>query len=211
MLAPTGISIAYQDTNIVAINKPSGLLSVPGLSEPDNLFDRVKTQFPNARVIHRLDMHTSGLVLFALHYEAQKAFSQLFEKRKINKTYVAIVNGLVTQTAGEVHSPIMCDWPNRPKQIIDWRNGKPASTAYSVLSRNPQHDSTRIKLEPHTGRTHQLRVHMKQIGHPILGDAFYHLENSDKKMSRLALHAEKLEFIHPLTQEPLSLFNEADF
>lgn len=178
---------------------------------PDNLYDRVKQLFPNARVIHRLDMHTSGLVLFALHHAAQKAFGQLFEKRQIQKDYVAIVDGIVAQKCGEIHSPIICDWPNRPKQKIDWIHGKLASTTYHVLSRDHQQQRTRIKLAPRTGRTHQLRVHMLQIGHPILGDEFYRKNNSDQKKERLTLHAEKLEFTHPFSKRFMSLHKKADF
>eukprot|EP01024_Parvocaulis_polyphysoides_P004840 TRINITY_DN11204_c0_g1_i1.p1 TRINITY_DN11204_c0_g1~~TRINITY_DN11204_c0_g1_i1.p1 ORF type:complete len:148 (+),score=8.10 TRINITY_DN11204_c0_g1_i1:28-444(+) len=125
------IQLVHENGNYIVVNKPSGLLCVPGLKEPDNLFDRVKQKFPAARTVHRLDMSTSGLVLFALSYEAQKALSHLFEKRKIKKKYRAKVAGLVEPQYGEIHSPIICDWPKRPRQKIDWLNGKLGSTFFS--------------------------------------------------------------------------------
>ncbi len=170
------IEIVYQDNDFVVANKPSGLLCVPGLSEPDNLFDRVKCQYANARVVHRLDMPTSGLVIFALHHEAQKQMGKLFELRQVRKTYSAKVYGELQALCGEIESPLICDWPNRPKQKIDWLSGKPASTFFEKQEYLSEENVTRIKLYPHSGRTHQLRVHMLQIGHPILGDQFYACE-----------------------------------
>ncbi len=205
------LNIIYQDDDIIAVDKPSGLLCVPGLREPDNLHDRVKAVFANARVIHRLDMYTSGIVLFALHHEAQKRMGKLFEHRLINKRYVAIIDGLLTQQQGEVHSRLICDWPNRPKQKIDWLNGKHASTYYSVISRDLEKSRTRIQLKPITGRTHQLRVHMLQLGHPILGDKLYTQNNSENKYERLTLHAEFLSFTHPFLNTPTIIQSKAGF
>ena len=203
------IHIIHEDDDLVVVNKPSGLLCVPGLSDPNNLFDQVKDYNPNARTVHRLDMGTSGLVIFAKHYEAQKRTSKLFEKREVKKDYIARVNGLVRESFGEIQSPMICDWPNRPKQMIHWLNGKQAFTVYRVLQRFS--DSTLVKLFPHTGRTHQLRLHMLQIGHPILGDAFYHLAGSENLAERLLLHARKLSFSHPFTKQSIKLEAPADF
>ncbi|VUD56568.1 Ribosomal large subunit pseudouridine synthase A [Thalassocella blandensis] len=205
------IDTVYKDDDIIIVNKPSGLLCVPGLSEPDNLFDRVKSLHPNARVVHRLDMPTSGLIIFALHYEAQKALGKAFETRKINKTYSAFLHGELAASCGEIHSPIICDWPQRPKQKIDWLNGKPAITFFQRIHVDRSKNYTAVQLTPHTGRTHQLRVHMMQIGHPILGDNFYADDIARDASPRLCLHAEKLVFSHPMTQEPLSISTPAGF
>ncbi len=205
------LNIIFQDDDLIAVDKPSGLLCVPGLKEPDNLHDRVKAVFANARVVHRLDMSTSGIVLFALHHEAQKRIGKLFEQRLIKKHYAAIVDGLVTQQHGEVHSRLICDWPNRPKQKVDWQNGKYASTYYSVISRNQEKNRTRVQLKPITGRTHQLRVHMQQLGHPILGDKLYNQNSSENKYERLTLHAELLSFDHPFNCAPIIIQSKAGF
>eukprot|EP01025_Chloroclados_australasicus_P020625 TRINITY_DN21752_c0_g1_i1.p1 TRINITY_DN21752_c0_g1~~TRINITY_DN21752_c0_g1_i1.p1 ORF type:complete len:199 (+),score=0.99 TRINITY_DN21752_c0_g1_i1:1-597(+) len=181
------IQLVHENGNYIVVNKPSGLLCVPGLKEPDNLFDRVKQKFPAARTVHRLGMSTSGLVLFALSYEAQKALSHLFEKRKIKKKYRAKVAGLVEPQYGEIHSPIICDWPKRPRQKIDWLNGKLGSTFFRVIERVPTENATHLWLIPHTGRTHQLRIHMWQIGHPILGDELYCRYGSEHGATRLTL------------------------
>lgn len=205
------LTLLYCDKDFIAVEKPPGLLCVPGLKEPDNLFHRVQKDFPVARVVHRLDMSTSGIVLFALHHEAQKGLGLLFEKRLMEKKYVAIIDGLVAQQSGEIHSSIICDWPNRPRQKIDWINGKRASTQYEVLSRDKTQLSTRVQLRPFTGRTHQLRVHMLQLGHPILGDELYPLNGSNNKRERLTLHAEELCFRHPINDKPIKIRSEAQF
>lgn len=209
--ASPSFSSVYSDDDIIVVNKPSGLLCVPGLSEPDNLFDRVKLQHPNSRVVHRLDMHTSGLVIFALHYEAQKALGRQFEKRLIRKTYVARVFGHLVESAGEIQSPIICDWPNRPRQKIDWLQGKPAHTFYKRERYHTQTNTTDVQLFPHTGRTHQLRVHMMQIGHPILGDNFYAHEQAQQLSPRLCLHAQSLTFTHPIKDQTMQLEVDAEF
>lgn len=203
------IHIIYEDDDLIIVNKPSGLLCVPGLSDPENLFDQVKQYNPNARTVHRLDMGTSGLVIFAKHYEAQKQASKMFETRKVRKEYIALVKGNMTESFGEIQSPMLCDWPNRPKQKIHWLEGKHAFTKYQRLIKFP--NSTLVKLFPHTGRTHQLRLHMLQIGHPILGDAFYHLDGSNDEASRLLLHARTLIFQQPITCRPLKIEVHADF
>ncbi len=203
------VDIVFEDKNIIVINKPSGLLCVPGLSSPDNLFDQVKQYNPNARTVHRLDMGTSGLVIFALNYEAQKNMSHIFEKRQIQKTYYAKVYQQLTNKFGEIQSPLICDWANRPKQKIDWINGKHAHTFFERIS--VEKNSSIVKLFPFTGRTHQLRVHMLQIGHPILGDQFYNIDGSNLLANRLLLHATQLNFRHPMTNHLISIKRNADF
>lgn len=204
-------STVFEDSDIVVVHKPPGLLSVPGLSEPRNLFDDVKADFPTARTVHRLDMATSGLIIFALNHETQKSLGQQFEKRSIKKRYSAIVAGIIKEQSGEIHSPLICDWEQRPKQKIDWISGKPASTLYQVVSRDYDKDQSRLLLFPHTGRTHQLRLHMLQLNHPILGDNLYHQENSNARAERLLLHAEYLAFRHPRTLELTQLNCDAAF
>lgn len=196
-LAPAQFELLHCDEDIVVVNKPTDLLSVPGLASPHNLFGRVKAQFPTALVVHRLDMATSGLMIFALNKPAQSQLGKQFEHRTIKKMYVAVVHGLVEQQSGEISSPLICDWENRPKQKVDWLNGKPALTQYSVVDRNTAMQATRVHLFPHTGRSHQLRVHMQQIGHPIIGDYFYAPQDADSCNSRLLLHAQTLTLSHP--------------
>jgi tRNA pseudouridine32 synthase/23S rRNA pseudouridine746 synthase len=195
----------YRDQDLVIVSKPSGLLCVPGLSSPDNLFDQVKETYPNARVVHRLDMATSGLVIFALHYEAQKALGRLFEHKHIHKRYKALVDGLMADAAGEVCLPIVCDWEKRPKQKVCWQTGKQALTRFRVEKVYTDSNYTRVTLHPVTGRTHQLRVHMHALGHGILGDALYLGEASQEQHGRLMLHAEHLAFQQPLSGKPLSI------
>lgn len=201
----------YQDDDFIAVDKPSGLLCVPGLRDPDNLLHRVQKDYANARVVHRLDMSTSGIVLFALKHSSQKALGQLFERRQISKNYIAVVDGLISQSYGEIQSSIICDWPQRPKQKIDWLNGKPASTYFRVIERDTAQQSTRVQLFPVTGRTHQLRVHMLQIGHPILGDELYQYHNSFAKSPRLTLHAHALRFKHPINEQAVNIESPVPF
>lgn len=197
------IDPVYEDEHLLIVNKPAGLLCVPGLSDPDNLHDRVLKHNPNARVVHRLDMATSGLVIFALNHPAQKAMGKLFENRKIHKEYIAVLYGILTASFGEIELPLICDWEKRPKQKVDWDKGKSAFTQYERIHINDE--STRVILRPITGRTHQLRVHMLALGHPILGDNFYFLNGSDSISDRLHLHAWQLRFKHPISGTPLTI------
>ncbi|WP_045825391.1 RluA family pseudouridine synthase [Teredinibacter turnerae] len=205
------LAIIYQDDHIIAINKPAGLLTVPGLATPDNAFDQLVQQHPNSRVVHRLDMATSGLVIFPQSHESLVRFGRLFEQRKMTKTYTAMVAGIVAEDRGEITLPLICDWPNRPKQKVDQEQGKHAHTRYNVLERRLALQTTRVELTPITGRSHQLRVHMQQLGHPILGDAFYAPDAIRQASDRLLLHATTLEFVHPFTHNPTSIHCEPDF
>lgn len=204
----SGNDLVYCDEWLLVANKPAGLLCVPGRGEDkqDCLSTRIQQQFPDALIVHRLDMATSGLVIFARGIEMQRRLSAMFREREVEKRYVAVVSGCMEKEACEVNLPIAADWINRPLRIIDAELGKPSLTRYRVLARDT--DSTRVELEPVTGRTHQLRVHMAAIGHAILGDALY----GDQTCSpRLLLHAQSLAFLHPVTQTPLHLTCPAAF
>lgn len=207
------LDIVYQDQHLIAVNKPSGLLSVPGRGpeHQDCVISRVQSTYPNSRIIHRLDMATSGLLLVAHNVNALRAFSKLFEKRLISKRYIAVVHGIPKDPEGEITEPLICDWPNRPKQKVCWETGKSATTHYRLIEADRSSNRSRIELIPHTGRSHQLRVHMLTIGHPILGDEFYGHEQSRKSAQRLLLHAMELRFNHPFSGEPIHLLCECDF
>lgn len=207
-----GLDIVYRDEAIIVLNKPAGLLSVPGrgTEKQDSLSVRIKHDFADALVVHRLDMATSGLMVFARGALMQQRFSQMFREQEVNKRYVAVVAGKMERTAGEVNLPIVADWPNRPLRKIDIESGKPSVTRFQVLIYDADTDTSRVELEPVTGRTHQLRVHMAAIGHPILGDALYG-GVSGASTGRLLLHASELSFAHPLNEEPLGWVSEPPF
>lgn len=190
------LDILYDDHELLVVNKPAKLLSVPGRGAhlSDCLLTRVQAVFATALLVHRLDMDTSGVMVFALSPHAQRHLGLQFEKRQVKKVYVARVWGAVEGDAGEVDLPLCVDWPNRPLQHVDPENGKPAQTAWKVLKR--EDGTTRMRLEPRTGRSHQLRVHMKELGHAILGDPFY-AEGAALDHPRLMLHAESLKLRHP--------------
>jgi tRNA pseudouridine32 synthase / 23S rRNA pseudouridine746 synthase len=194
------------------VNKPAGLLSVPGrgADKADNLASRVQNEFPGAFSVHRLDMGTSGLLVFARNQDMQRRLSLLFRERRVNKCYVALVAGQVRFTAGEVDLPLVPDWPDRPRQKVDFASGKPSLTRYRVLAHDAAMNTSRVELEPVTGRTHQLRVHMAAIGHPIIGDLLYG-EDTGSNAGRLLLHSRLLSFTHPLSGEPLTLTCEPPF
>ncbi len=192
----TPLSILHQDHELLFVDKPSGLLSVPGRGEhlADCLLTRVQAVFPEALLVHRLDRDTSGVMVFALSAHAQRHLGKQFETRKARKTYVARVWGKVEERAGTVDLPLIVDWPNRPLQMVDHENGKPAVTEWRV--QRYEGNATRLRLYPKTGRSHQLRVHMREIGHPILGDPFY-ATGEARDAPRLMLHAESLRVNHP--------------
>lgn len=192
----TPLDILHVDHEILVVNKPSGLLSVPGKGPglSDCLLTRLQAAFPEALLIHRLDRDTSGVMVFALTPHAQRHLGLQFEKRQVKKVYVARVAGLISEKTGTVDLPLIVDWPNRPKQKVDHEHGRSALTEWRVV--RVSDDETRVRLFPKTGRSHQLRVHMKEIGHPILGDPFY-AEGTAREHPRLMLHAESLRFRHP--------------
>jgi tRNA pseudouridine32 synthase/23S rRNA pseudouridine746 synthase len=199
------VQILHQDASIVVAAKPSGLLAVPGrgAEKLDSLAWRVQQRWPDARVVHRLDMETSGLMVFGLGLAAQRALSMAFEQRRVDKRYIAVVAGLLHEDAGTVDAPLICDWPNRPRQKIDAVRGKPSLTHWTVLARDPDAQTTRVRLEPVTGRSHQLRLHMLHIGHPILGDTLYADRAARAAAPRLMLHAQWLRIPHPGSSELL--------
>jgi len=210
---PDTIPILYRDEAMLIVEKPSGLLTVPGRGpeKKDCLINRLLKPYPNARIVHRLDQATSGLVIIALSHPAQKALGQLFENRAIEKSYEAIVDGHIEEDAGKVELPLICDWPNRPRQMVDLENGKSALTHFEVISRDDKRAQTRVALHPFTGRSHQLRVHMLAIGHVILGDTLYAEGDALKASDRLLLHARELRFQHPLTGETIDIQSPAPF
>ncbi|MDQ7058292.1 MAG: pseudouridine synthase [Ghiorsea sp.] len=201
-----GITLLFEDEHLLVVNKPAGLLSVPGNSpeKKDCMESRLQAEFLEALTVHRLDMSTSGILLFARNKTMHSAMSKLFADRKISKTYIAVVDGLVEQDKGEINAPLMVDWSNRPKQKVD-AEGKPSCTYYEVISHDTEANTSRVKLTPITGRSHQLRVHMMSLGHAILGDEFYAPDEAFAKANRLLLHAAKLRFMHPITQQSICI------
>lgn len=191
--------VLYEDEAIIVLNKQAGLLSVPGKYEPDCLEARVQMEYPDALTVHRLDMATSGVCVMARSKEFLAYIGMQFEKRETSKRYVAIVRGRPEQTKGTVDAPMRCDWPNRPLQMICHEQGRPAVTHWSVIGE--EGGNTRLALTPVTGRSHQLRVHLQSIGHPILGDEWYAHEDARNAAPRLLLHAEELSFAHPVRRE----------
>jgi tRNA pseudouridine32 synthase/23S rRNA pseudouridine746 synthase len=194
--------IMHSDEAFLAVNKPTRMLTVPGKGpdKQDCLYHRVRDRFPDALVVHRLDMDTSGLVLFARSAEAQRNLSKQFENREIEKSYVALVEGIIELNEGMVDFPMRKDMEQRlpPKHLVDCIRGRKALTEWRVLERGET--TTRVALYPKTGRSHQLRVHMQSIGHPVVGDPIY-----GRAAERLMLHAELLCFNHPATGDPVRL------
>ena len=190
------ITVIHEDMHLLVVEKPAGLLSVPGKGEDlsDCLITRLRVAFPTVLLVHRLDRDTSGVMVFALTPHAQRHLGLQFEKRQTRKTYVARVWGEMSDKTGTVDLPLIVDWPNRPKQMVDHENGKPAVTDWRVI--RARDGETRVRLMPKTGRSHQLRVHMLALGHPILGDPFY-ADGPARAHPRLMLHSETLQFRHP--------------
>ena len=189
--------ILHADAALLVADKPAGLPTVPGrpVELHDCLWQRVRTQYADALVVHRLDMATSGLVLFARGIEAQRALGRAFAQREVDKRYEAVVAGTLEDESGEIDLPLAADWPNRPRQQVDREHGKPSLTRWRVIAREA--GRTRLMLEPLTGRSHQLRVHLAAIGHPIVGDALYAPPEIARGAPRLLLHACALAFAHP--------------
>lgn len=198
------LDLVYRDDYIAVVNKPSGLLSVPG-NQPqyyDSAMSRVKEKYGFCEPAHRLDMATSGILLFALSKAADRELKRQFREREPKKYYQALVWGHVEHDHGVVELPLICDWENRPRQKICFERGKRAVTFYDVLQRYPN-NTTRVKLTPITGRSHQLRLHMLALGHPILGDKFYAHPQAKALSPRLCLHAESLQIQHPISGETM--------
>ena len=210
---PNPIELVHVDAHCIVALKPAGLPSVPGRGPElqDCAHARVLERHADARVVHRLDMATSGLLVFARGAEAQRRLSQAFAERRVDKRYVAVVAGRVEAASGRIDLPLIADWPNRPRQKIDPQHGKASSTFYRLLERDIDDDTTRLELQPVTGRAHQLRVHLLAIGHPILGDALYAPDAVRDRAPRLLLHACALELPHPLDGTPLRLSSAAPF
>ena len=189
--------ILHADAALLVADKPAGLPCVPGrpVELHDCLWQRVRAIYADALVVHRLDMATSGLVLFARGIEAQRALGRAFAQREVDKRYEAVVAGTLEDESGEIDLPLAADWPNRPRQQVDREHGKPSLTRWRVIAREA--GRTRLALEPLTGRSHQLRVHLAAIGHPIVGDALYAPPEIARGAPRLLLHACALAFAHP--------------
>lgn len=194
-----GLDIVYQDQALIIVNKPSGLLSVPGRGEDkqDCMLSRLQAH-NEAFVVHRLDMDTSGLIIYALDIDTQRLMSGLFEQRLVEKKYEAIVQGCIQEENGLIDFPLSPDWPNRPRQKVDTTGGKPSITRWQRVSIDSQNLTSRVWLYPETGRSHQLRVHLQAIGYPILGDKLYCSANSFEQAPRLLLHSSYLKFCHPV-------------
>tara|TARA_R110002124_G_scaffold100168_5_gene246754 strand:+ start:5241 stop:5888 length:648 start_codon:yes stop_codon:yes gene_type:complete len=192
----TPLDVVHEDHEILLLDKPAGLLSVPGKGEhlADCLLTRAQAAFPTALLVHRLDRDTSGIMVFALTQHAQRHLGLQFEHRRTKKTYVARVHGKLEPKTGTVDLPLCADWPNRPRQMVDHENGRPALTDWRVQRYGE--GETRVRLMPRTGRSHQLRVHMLALGHPILGDPFY-AEGKVRDYPRMMLHSEELRLLHP--------------
>jgi len=205
------INIVFEDEFILVVHKPSGLLSVPGreLKHYDSMWSRLVVSYPEIQVVHRLDMSTSGLMLFAKNKQMESALKKQFQYRLTHKVYYARVWGHIENDQGEVDLPLICDWPNRPKQKVCHDIGKPSKTVYQVVHREEK--TTLVRLIPITGRSHQLRVHMQAIGHPIIGDEFYSDGEAKLCTHRLELHAAELSFYHPNTDRLTRLFEPCDF
>ncbi|QGX99525.1 RluA family pseudouridine synthase [Roseovarius faecimaris] len=206
----TPLDVLHEDHEIVVVNKPARLLSVPGKGAhlADCLLSRVQEAFPTALLVHRLDRDTSGVMVFGLTPHAQRHLSKQFEERKVKKTYVARVAGRIGGKTGTVDLPLIVDWPNRPRQKVCHETGKEAVTDWRVLKAGDT--ESRVRLMPRTGRSHQLRVHMLSLGHPILGDPLY-ADGAALDHPRMMLHAEELRLSHPESGRGMSFRAKAPF
>ena len=214
-MRPDDLDVLYADESLLVLVKPAGLLSVPGRGEDkqDCLSARAQRQFPDARVVHRLDMATSGLMVMARSAAAQRGLNDAFASREIAKRYIAVVDGRLsapTTPWGVIDLPIIVDWPNRPLRMIDPVAGKPSVTRWRVLGQG-EGGVTRVELEPVTGRSHQLRVHLRAIGHAIAGDQLYGAARVQAMADRLLLHACSLELRHPTTGQVVQFVSPAPF
>lgn len=199
------VRVLFADEALIAVDKPHGLLSVPGRdpANRDCVPARLLEEYGELRIVHRLDLDTSGVMVLARSAAAHRHLNRQFERREVDKRYEALVWGLPERDSGEIDLPICVDWPNRPRKKVDYRDGKPALTRYQVLQRDSAAHCARLALMPVTGRSHQLRVHLAEIGHPILGCPFYAHAEARAAAPRLTLHAQRLALTHPLSGEPL--------
>lgn len=204
--------VLYEDEDLVIIDKPAELLSVPGRlpEHHDSAYLRVLALYPEAKITHRLDMATSGILMFAKHRDAEVAVSKMFQARTVTKHYTALVQGEVRGT-GQVDVPLITDWENRPRQMVHYELGKKALTLYEAVAYDAAQDITRMKLTPITGRSHQLRVHMLHLGHPITGDQIYHPNAKQSPLKRMALHASYLAFTQPLSGQAIVIESTSPF
>ena len=209
-----GLDVLHVEDAFVVLSKPAGLLSEPGRGpdKRDSLLIRAQAVWPDARIVHRLDMLTSGVIVLAREALAHASLSEAFREREVDKRYEALVHGRPARDEGEIDLPLVVDWPNRPRQVVCHDTGKPSLTHYRVVGETAVGGVgllTRIALAPVTGRTHQLRVHLASLGCPIAGDPFYGL--ADDPSPRMMLHACRLDLPHPLTGEPLSFESPVPF
>jgi tRNA pseudouridine32 synthase/23S rRNA pseudouridine746 synthase len=212
------LAVVHEDAHLLVLHKPAGLLTIPGQSphQQDCLIGRARQRWPEALIVHRLDQATSGLVMLARGATMQKALGLALEQRQVHKRYEAVVHGHPLGQAGpdgwhEIDLPIRIDWHNRPRSIVDPVRGKASRTRWQTLGPGPWPDTSRLALEPLTGRTHQLRLHLAAIGHPIVGDPLYADPASQALSPRLLLHASALQLTHPATGQPLALSLSAPF
>ena len=208
---PHGVPVIYHDDYLVALDKPSGLLSVKGIGADkiDCLAVRVASAIEGARIVHRLDMDTSGIILMARDADTHRELSRQFQDREVEKTYIAVVGGVIEQDEGLIDIPIRKDFDNPPCQCVDYEQGKSSQTHWKVLERG--RDRTRLELKPVTGRSHQLRIHLRELGHPILGDDLYAPKELQDMASRLQLHALDLTVTHPATCKPIQFYAKCPF
>lgn len=210
---PPGLVLLHEDADLLVLDKPAGLLCQPGRGEDkaDSLYTRVLARWPEALVVHRLDLGTSGLMAFARGAQAAGRLSAAFRERQVDKAYVAVVAGRPAAEGGEIDLPLACDWPNRPRQQVDPVHGKPSLTRWRALGPDAATGGWRLHLEPLTGRSHQLRVHLAALGHPILGDALYADAPARDAAPRLLLHAQDLALPHPSDGRRMAWHRPAPF
>ena len=208
---PHEVPVLYHDDYVVVLDKPSGLLSVKGIGvdKIDCLAVRVASAIEGARIVHRLDMDTSGVIVMARDAETHRELSRQFQDREVQKTYIAVVGGVVDEESGLIDIPIRKDFDNPPCQCVDYEWGKASQTNWRVMER--QSDRTRLELKPITGRSHQLRIHLRELGYPILGDDLYATEQLQLLASRLLLHAQMLSFVHPKSKERMTITTDCPF
>jgi tRNA pseudouridine32 synthase/23S rRNA pseudouridine746 synthase len=210
-ITPSADWILYEDDDIIIVNKPSGLLSVPGKRDEHKhcALSHLHLSHPDALIVHRLDMDTSGILLLARNKPSHRNLSIQFQERRINKVYYAHCAGVLEKPSGAINLPMRCDWERRPRQIIDFVSGRSAQTEWQLVKQMGDYFS--VNLHPVTGRSHQLRLHMKSLGHPILGDNFYSDANSYLMAPRLLLHAQELSFHHPTINKKITITKAAAF